>query len=354
MNNNYNNGQFGGWGQNQYSANNAPNYDYYTEQYKKEIEKKHDKRVIKTLGTWFGIAVLCYTGISSVVSLIIILLQETVLPSVGILFEDFYMMDAYQMVASVFFIFLPFVVAHMVLKKKKLTAVLPFGTTYNKKAAISLTMLILPVMLFSTIIINMVSGFIQEMLGLTFVSGLEDFKVIGIKGFILSTLSTAVLPAIIEEFIIRGVVMQPLRRFGDTFAVVASAFIFSIMHGNMVQVPYTMSAGIFFGYLVVKTGSLWPAIVLHFINNFYSVVLMAAYDNFGDDVGAVVTVILLGIFIVVGVIGGIVFSKMNYRMPFKKGVNSLKTGEKISSLFVNLPMIFALVLLVLQTLGSIE
>ncbi len=354
MNNNYNNGQFGGWGQNPYGANSAPNYDYFNEQYKKEQEKKQDKNVLKTLGTWFGLAILGYTGISSVVSLIIFLLQESVFPKLGKLFEDFYMIDAYQIVASIFFILLPFVVAHLVLKKKKLTGVLPFGTTYNKKAAISLTMLVLPVMLFSTLIINMISGFIQEMLGLTFISGMEDFKVIGLKGFILSTLATAILPAIIEELVIRGVVMQPLRRFGDTFAVVASAFVFAIMHGNMVQVPYTMSAGIFFGYLVVKTGSLWPAIVLHFINNFYSVVLMATYDNFGDNVGAVVTISLLGLFVIAGIIGGVTYNKMNYRMPFKKGVESLKTSEKIGSLFANVPMIMALVLLVIQTLNSIE
>ena len=44
-------------------------------------------------------------------------------------------------------------------------------------------------------------------------------------GFLVSVISTAVVPALVEEFALRGVVMQPLRRFGDKFAVVISAVV---------------------------------------------------------------------------------------------------------------------------------
>ncbi len=354
MNNNYNNGQFGGWGQNQYGAGNVPDYSYFNEQYKKEQEKKQDKKVIKTMGLWFGLAILGYVAIANLASLLVYLLYSTIMPKIEILYSDFIMMDAYQIVASVLFILVPFAVSYFVLKKKKIAGTMPMGTTYNTKAAVSLAMLILPVMLFSTVIINLASSVIQEMLGVTFVSGMEDFKVLGIKGFIMSTFSTAVLPAVIEEIVIRGIVMQPLRRFGDKFAIVSSALIFSLMHGNMVQVPYTMVVGILFGYLVIKTGSLWPAIVLHFVNNFYSVVLYAVYDNFGDTYGALATVLFFVVFIIVGIIGGVSYSKMNYRMPMKDGVKTLSLGEKITALFVNVPMIIAIIMLVSETVSSIE
>lgn len=80
----------------------------------------------------------------------------------------------------------------------------------------------------------------------------------------------AVLPAFAEEFAFRGVVLGLLRPFGQTFAVVGSAFVFGIMHGNIVQIPFAFAGGLVFGFVVVRTGSLWPAILMHFLNNMLS------------------------------------------------------------------------------------
>lgn len=80
-------------------------------------------------------------------------------------------------------------------------------------------------------------------------------------------LDIAVGAAILEEFLCRGVVLQSLRRYGDNFALIVSAFIFGIMHGNLAQAPYAIVVGLALGYLVLYTGSLWPSIIAHFINN---------------------------------------------------------------------------------------
>lgn len=354
MDNNYNpNGQFGGWGQGAYGGYNAPYYNYYNEQYQKQKEKKNDKKLLKTMCNWFGLSIVSFTVLATIFGVIIGLLSG-VISKIKLLYTDDNMSMAYQIIASVLFIFIPFAIAYVVLKKKKIAGILPMGTTYNKKAAISLTMLCIPLMLFSTFAINFVSTIIQNIFGITFTTGVEDPAIIGVDGFLIATLSTAVLPAVLEELIIRGIVMQPLRRFGDKFAIVASALIFGIMHGNMVQIPYTVVAGLFLGYLVIATGSLWPSIILHFINNFYSVVLLAVYDNFGDTAGAVASVLFIGLFIVSGIVGGLLYFPMNYKTKLKNGVDTLKTGEKFSALFLNVPMIFAIIFLLFQTLGTIE
>lgn len=354
MNNNYNpNGQFGGWGQNQYGVYNAPYYNYYSEQYRREQEKKNDKKILKTMGNWFGFGIICFTVLAFIAGIIIGLLS-TVFTKLNLLYNDDNMAMAYQIIASVLFILIPFVIVYVVLKKKKIAGILPLGTTYNRKAAAGLTMICVPLMIFSTLGINFVSSIIQEFFGITFTTGFEESKILGSEGIFIAVLSTAVLPAILEEIIIRGIVMQPLRRFGDKFAILASALIFGIMHGNMVQIPYTVVAGLFLGYLAVATGSLWPSIILHFINNFYSVALLAAYDNAGDTAGAVVTLLFMGMFVLSGIVGGLIYFPMNYRNPLKKGVDTLKTGEKFSALFVNVPMIFAIIFLLFQTIGTID
>lgn len=84
-------------------------------------------------------------------------------------------------------------------------------------------------------------------------------------------LSTAVTPALFEEFALRGVVLQSLRRYGDWFAIIVSSVLFALMHGNAVQVPFALLVGLMLGYVAVATGSLWPGIIIHFLNNSVSV-----------------------------------------------------------------------------------
>ncbi len=90
---------------------------------------------------------------------------------------------------------------------------------------------------------------------------------------VLNLVSTAVLPAILEEMVMRGYVMGALRRHGDKFAVVLSAALFGLIHGNVLQVPFAFMLGLALGWLVIQTGSIWPAVLLHFSNNAMSVLL---------------------------------------------------------------------------------
>lgn len=357
MNNYQNpNGQFGGWGQNNtpYNTNYMNGYaPYYNEQYLKQQEKKKDKKILRKMGNRFGLAIIIYVVLSLALSLVIGLLSQ-IFPSFMLLYDDSTANYAYSIVGSILYIGLPFGIVYLTLKSKKLAGNLPFGTAYNTKAAAFLTMFLIPITIFSSTAVNVVSLIFQEIVGLEFTSGLEDLEMNGIGGFLIGTISMAIVPAIIEEFAVRGVVMQPLRRYGDGFAIVASAFIFSIMHGNMVQIPYTVVGGLYWGYLTVATGSIWPSIILHFINNFYSVVVLAISSNFGDNWSSLAVVIMMVLFIVLGIIGGVGFFSMRYKTKLDKGVDTLKAGEKISALFCNVPMIIAIIIMIAITLTSIE
>lgn len=71
---------------------------------------------------------------------------------------------------------------------------------------------------------------------------------------------------IMEEIIFRGVVLRHLEPYGKRFAIVMSAFLFGIFHGNLVQIPYAFLVGLVLGYVAVEYNILW-AMVLHMINN---------------------------------------------------------------------------------------
>lgn len=334
------------------------NNNYYVppngfNQFVNPLEKRNDKKILSTAGNLYGGAILFYFVMSVAVSFLIVFLGKA-FPAVNMIFEDQLLSDSYSVIASVLYIGLPFFVSYLILKRKKYSGILPLGTTYNKKASTYLVMMMLTVILLTSMAVNLVSFTIQDILGVTFSSGFEDITVKGLPQTVMCILSMAVIPAIVEEIAVRGVILQPLRRYGDKFAIVASAVIFSLLHGNMVQIPYTLFAGIYFGYVAVAAGSLWPTIILHFFNNLFSAIITCVDGNIGSGAANVVTFLMLAAVVITGIVGGVCYANMRYRVKLQKGVNTLKTGEKISALFVNVPMIFALIITLFLTLTSIS
>ena len=325
-----------------------------SEYYEKQREKKNDKRILKTIGALCGFSIVVYFVMSTLIGLLVAFLYSKTSLNIDFVYEQGLGSWAFSSIATVLFIGLPFLATYMVLRKKKITGILPLGTTYNTKASTYLVVAFLPLTLLSTFLINFISLMLQSFMGVDFTSGMEDMSVASVKDFLFMTLFIAIIPAILEEFAIRGVLLQPLRRFGDGFAIVVSAVIFSLLHGNMVQIPYTVIAGIYFGYVMVATGSLWPSIILHFLNNFYSVLITAFDSNFSVGTANTLTLLTLGLMTVAGIFAFNKYRSMNYKVNLAKGVNSLKTTEKVTAVFVNIPMIIAVILMVVTTLTSIS
>lgn len=77
----------------------------------------------------------------------------------------------------------------------------------------------------------------------------------------------AILGPLGEEFVFRGVVASALNKHGAWAGVVGSAAIFGLVHGPSVILLDAFMVGILTGIIFRKTGSIWPAIVLHIIYN---------------------------------------------------------------------------------------
>lgn len=72
---------------------------------------------------------------------------------------------------------------------------------------------------------------------------------------------------ICEELMVRKLILYPLRKHGDWFAITASALIFGFIHGNWDQLPYAFAVGILYGLLAVQANSVIPTMILHAANN---------------------------------------------------------------------------------------
>ncbi len=79
-------------------------------------------------------------------------------------------------------------------------------------------------------------------------------------------LYASILAPVWEELLFRGYVLRSLQPFGKRFAVLCSALLFGLFHGNLLQTPYAVLMGLVLGYLTVEYSVLW-AILLHMFNN---------------------------------------------------------------------------------------
>jgi sodium transport system permease protein len=78
----------------------------------------------------------------------------------------------------------------------------------------------------------------------------------------------AVLPAVCEELAFRGFILTGLRRrFRAGTAIIISSVLFAVAHMNVFQFAPTFVLGLVLGALVVRSGSVLPAMVCHLIHN---------------------------------------------------------------------------------------
>lgn len=119
---------------------------------------------------------------------------------------------------------------------------------------------------------------------------------------VLFIISIAVIPAIVEEFATRVVLLNSLRRWGDKFAIIISATVFALMHGNFVQIPFAFVVGLMLGYLAVKTGSIWLSMIVHFSNNFISALLSILGNYLNSYIMVILNIITMILPILIGLI----------------------------------------------------
>lgn len=89
----------------------------------------------------------------------------------------------------------------------------------------------------------------------------------------LEFIGSALITPFLEELLHRGVVFGRLRRRMDMWtAVIVSAFVFAVLHFNIVQFIYAFLLGIVFALFVEKTGRLFPAVIAHIVANGIAVI----------------------------------------------------------------------------------
>ena len=90
---------------------------------------------------------------------------------------------------------------------------------------------------------------------------------------VVTLIFTAFVAPIFEEIIYRHLLLRSLKPIGDTPAIIISALVFGLAHGNFDQFAYAFLSGIIFGLMAVRYDTIIPGMVLHLINNFFVTVI---------------------------------------------------------------------------------
>lgn len=256
-------------------------------------------------------------------------------------FEDAVFQNGFGVIFQIMHVFIPFMTLYLLYGEKER----PQLSCFSKPKSNKLFILAIFVGLMVCNISDTASSFLLafcSVFGVDFNSGMEDIPMPSdAVGVILMIIGTAVVPALIEEFAFRFVILQPLRKHGDKFAILMSSFFFAILHGNMVQIPFAFLVGIVLGYICIATGSIWASVAVHFLNNLSAVIFSLFYDKY-PDASVFPYYLITFAFTVLGVIALIVFKGMT-RFKLRKQHSELSKKVKNGLYFCSPTFVFAII-----------
>ena len=130
-----------------------------------------------------------------------------------------------------------------------------------------------------------------------------------VTDYILSIFMVAILPAIFEELLFRGVLQKILIDWFKKphIAIIVTAIIFSAVHGSFFGLLPRMMLGMVLGYIYFYGKNLWLNILMHFINNGVAITAMYFATRAGKNaqetinetfplwVGAVALVVMIAL-----------------------------------------------------------
>ncbi len=91
--------------------------------------------------------------------------------------------------------------------------------------------------------------------------------------FIGMLIPLVIVGPFMEELLFRKYLIDRMRGYGERMAIVTSALMFGMFHGNVIQFTYATLLGLVLGYVYTRTRSLGKCFALHAFVNFYSGVL---------------------------------------------------------------------------------
>lgn len=175
-------------------------------------------------------------------------------------------------------------------------------------------------------------------------------------------LIVVILGPIVEELLFRRALIDRMRLHGEKLAVVTSALMFGLFHGNLSQFFYAFFLGLVFGYVYLRSGKLRYTIALHICINALGSLLaptilqLANGETSLEQSTAMMLVGLYGIVLIAASVSGLVLLlRRRKKIHFEPAEQEVPKNMQFSTVWLNLGMILftliCLALIVIVILG---
>jgi membrane protease YdiL (CAAX protease family) len=126
----------------------------------------------------------------------------------------------------------------------------------------------------------------------------------------INILVIAIIPAIAEEMLFRGALQQLIYYCfkNKHSAIISTAMIFSAFHMDLYGFIPRFTLGMILGYMFAYSGSLWPSVVAHFLNNLLTLLAIhfhwneGGYEFLAEDYQFPVYLVVISTLLTVGII----------------------------------------------------
>lgn len=138
----------------------------------------------------------------------------------------------------------------------------------EKKMTFGVFMQLLCVFMSVQLVFSLLQMLVEWLLNLVGLSAMAALEMATVSTDTFSMfLYAGFLGPIAEELLFRGLLLRTLECRGKRFAIFATALMFGMFHGNILQSPFAMLVGLVLAYVALEYSIVW-AIVLHIFNNF--------------------------------------------------------------------------------------
>lgn len=116
----------------------------------------------------------------------------------------------------------------------------------------------------STLLAPLIEWLLNQ-IGLSTMASLQGVS--GASDSVSMFLYASLFAPLFEEILFRGLILRNMMPYGKKIAILGSAFLFGLFHGNLVQSPYAFVCGLVLGYTAAEYSLGW-SVLLHILNNF--------------------------------------------------------------------------------------
>jgi len=158
----------------------------------------------------------------------------------------------------------------------------------------------------------------------------------------------AIVPAVFEEIMVRGIIMSSYEKRGTKVGIIISAVFFGLLHMDIKNLFGPIVFGIVFGYIVIRTDSIFAGMIAHFANNGFAILISFFYENYMEPISFMDTYLfVLVLFTVSSLLFIFIIGYFRNHAELKEtSMTEVHTG-RLRNAFINFPVLSIIILYII-------